>query len=144
MTSSRPPLGAYVRGFAAWQFALILREPLRQRIAELERSARVHPDYVRQLKAAYAELVEAGEQWQERRVSAGESTEAAVTEIGSSSERHEEITPEEAAVLIGRSPARVRQLLRSGVLPGRRIGRNWLVERAAVEAYVGTPRRDVA
>ena len=37
--TSRLPLGACVRGFTAWQFALLLREPLKRRIAELEQSA---------------------------------------------------------------------------------------------------------
>jgi excisionase family DNA binding protein len=103
----------------------------------------VHPAYLAQLRAAYGEIVAAGELWQGR-ISVDGSAEAAVAEIGSSSERHEEITPEEASVLIRRSPSRVRQLLRSGVLPGRRVGRNWLAEHAAVEAYAGTPRGDVA
>jgi excisionase family DNA binding protein len=143
VTSNRPLLGASISGFSAWQFALMLRESLPRRVAEL-RSAQVHPEYVRQLKAAYAELVEAGEQWQERRVSADESAETPVTEIGSSSVQHEEISPEEASVLLDRSPSRVRQLLRGGVLPGRHVGRHWLVERAAVEAYAGTPRGDAA
>jgi excisionase family DNA binding protein len=119
----------------------LLREPLRQRIAELERSGRVHPEYVRQLRAAYGEIVAAGELWQERRVSVDGSTKAAVTEIGSSSWQPEELSPEEASVLLDVSPSRVRQLLRSGALEGRRVGRSWLVSRAAAPRSTGKPER---
>jgi excisionase family DNA binding protein len=108
----------------------LLREPLGRRISELEGSGRVHPEYVRQLRAAYLELVEAGEQWQERQVSVDGSAEMVVTEIGSSSLQREELTSEEAAELLGVTASRVRQLLRSGVLPGGRIGRHWLLPRS--------------
>jgi excisionase family DNA binding protein len=91
-------------------------------------------------------MQQAGELWVEwhRAISADESMEAVVTEIGSSSLQRGEITPEEASVVVGRSPSRIRQLLRSGVLPGRRFGRHWLLPRSAVESYAGTPRGDVA
>jgi excisionase family DNA binding protein len=143
--TGRPPLlSACVGVFAAWQMGLLLREPLGRRIGELERSGRVHPAYVRQLRAAYGEIVAAGELWLERRVSVDGNAEAVVTEIGAASSQHVEITPEEASVLLDVSPSRVRQLLRSGVLHGRRVGRCWLAQRAAVVAYAGTPRGDVA
>jgi excisionase family DNA binding protein len=138
-----PLLSACVGGFAAWQMGLLLREPL-GRISELERSGRVHPEYVRQLRAAYGEIVAAGELWQERRVSVDGSAEMVVTEIGSDSWRVDELSPEGAAELLGVSASRVRQLLRAGVLSGRRVGRSWLVRRDDVAAYVGTPRRDAA
>jgi excisionase family DNA binding protein len=49
--------------------------------------------------------------------------------------QHSEITPKEAAELLNRTDSRVRQLLRDGTLPGRRVGRRWLVQRAAVVAF---------
>ena len=99
------PLPAAIRGFAAWQFGLMLGEPLRLRIAELERpGSGVHFDYMRQLKAQYAELVEAGRQWQEWRACADESAEVRSTQVVGDSSQPDEITPEEAAVLLRVTP----------------------------------------
>jgi excisionase family DNA binding protein len=39
----------------------------------------------------------------------------------------------EVAEALGVSPQRVRQLLDSGKLPGRKVGRDWLVSREAVQ-----------
>ena len=67
-----------------------------------------------------------------------------VSSVGSGFSQHVELSPVEASVLLGVSSSRVRQLLRSGVLYGRRVGRSWLVERSAVESYAGVPRGVVA
>jgi excisionase family DNA binding protein len=141
------PLGASVRGFAAWQISLLLDKPLRMRIAELECQPRVDGRYMQELREAFTDLRLAGQQWAEwhRAIFADESAEAAVTEIGTDSSQHDEmITPEEASVLLDVSPSRVRQLLRSGELPGRRVGGRWLIDCSDVVAYAGTPRGDVA
>ncbi len=42
------------------------------------------------------------------------------------------LTVEVLARHLGRGPAAVRALLRRKVLPGRRIGRRWIVERRAL------------
>lgn len=145
MTSSRPPLGASVRGFAAWQFALLLREPLCQRIAELERSPHVHPGYLAELRATYAEVRHAGELWQEwAAICADENAKAVGTQIGSGSVKKQELTPEEAAPMIKKTSARVRQLLLCGALTGRKVGGRWLIDRDSVVSYAGTPKSDVA
>lgn len=39
---------------------------------------------------------------------------------------------EDLADRLRRSPSAVRDMLRRGVLPGRKIGRRWLVERSAL------------
>jgi len=39
---------------------------------------------------------------------------------------------EDLAARLRRSPSAVRDMLRRGVLPGRKIGRRWLVERGAL------------
>jgi excisionase family DNA binding protein len=140
------PLGASVRGFAAATFALLLDVPLQRRIAELERSPRVDRRYVDELRVAFAELQQAGEEWQAWRhsISVDGSVSEVLAEIGSGSAQHEEITPEEAAGMLTVTASRVRQLLRDKELEGRKVGRSWLVERAAVLAYRGTPRGDAA
>lgn len=50
-----------------------------------------------------------------------------------------DLTTAAASRLIGCTDSRVRQLLRSGELAGRRVGRDWLVDRAAAEAYRDRP-----
>jgi excisionase family DNA binding protein len=46
------------------------------------------------------------------------------------------VTSAKAAELLGMTQGRVRQLLRSGTLKGRRMGaRAWLVEKISVAAY---------
>lgn len=63
-----------------------------------------------------------------------ESAPAEMPAPAASSMQAVSVTAAEAAHRLGVTPQRVGQLLRSGRLPGRRIGRVWLVERAAVEA----------
>lgn len=45
----------------------------------------------------------------------------------------QEIDPEEAAVLLGVTAHRVRQLCRAGDLAARQVGRSWRIDRASVE-----------
>ena len=45
------------------------------------------------------------------------------------------ITAEQAASELGVSAGRVRQLLESGQLPGRRFGRAWVIRRGDLERY---------
>lgn len=44
------------------------------------------------------------------------------------------ITVNQAAKILGVSGARVRAMLKDKVITGRKIGRDWLVNRASVEA----------
>ena len=46
------------------------------------------------------------------------------------------LTVAETARLLHRSTEQVRRYLREGVLPGRRIGGQWFVERTATEAFL--------
>lgn len=51
------------------------------------------------------------------------------------------LTSEEAAQVIGVSGRRVRELLKSGELPGRPVNeRLWLVTRASAESFQRKPR----
>ncbi len=49
------------------------------------------------------------------------------------------ITAEQAASELGVSTGRVRQLLASGQLPGRRFGRAWVIRRGDLERYRALP-----
>ena len=45
------------------------------------------------------------------------------------------IGPLEASQILGLSQQRITGLLRDGKLPGRRVGRQWVIDRQAVENY---------
>jgi excisionase family DNA binding protein len=61
--------------------------------------------------------------------------------VGYDTDMDDLITTSEAADMIGCIPRRVRQLIAEGRLAGRRMGRDWLVQRASVEAYRDSPRQ---
>jgi excisionase family DNA binding protein len=120
--------GAVISPMAAAVFAAMLDRPLRRRISP---ASGIHPENAAELRAAFDELKRVGEGWRPGRISVGSGC---VTEIGRGSAQ-QEISTQEAASMLGRTDSRVRQLLRDGTLPGRRVGRRWLVQRAAVTAY---------
>lgn len=52
-------------------------------------------------------------------------------------DREELISLAEAAALSGLHPAHLRKLAERGALEARKIGRNWVTTRRAVETYLG-------
>jgi excisionase family DNA binding protein len=48
----------------------------------------------------------------------------------------------DAARHLQRSTEQVRRYLREGRLPGRRVGGQWFIERAALNAFSGTGRKE--
>jgi hypothetical protein len=122
-------LGAHVRGFSAWLFALELEKTLPARLDSLSGSA--PPELLAQARAAFADLREAGGQWQVWRASLDRSSEVVVSEAVSPS--REELTTEQVAQMLEVTSDRVTQLLRAGLLDGRRAGRVWLVDVGSVE-----------
>jgi len=54
---------------------------------------------------------------------------------------HPYLTVNEAADLMRCEKKKVRQLLRDGVLPGRRVGRTWRIPRHQLEAWMEQPGR---
>ncbi len=50
------------------------------------------------------------------------------------------MTPEEAAAYLRVNPQTVYRLLRRGTLPGVKIGRQWRIRRADLDAHFGAPR----
>ena len=51
------------------------------------------------------------------------------------------VTTSEAAEIIGCVDSRVRQLLREGTITGKRMGRDWLVDRKSAERYRDSERK---
>jgi excisionase family DNA binding protein len=49
------------------------------------------------------------------------------------------VTTSEAARDLGLTVGRVRQLLESGQLPGRKMGRDWVIRRADVNRFKSLP-----
>jgi excisionase family DNA binding protein len=128
-----PILSAPVGGFSAFVLARVLEDALPARIVSLQRQAetgRIHPDLLAELTHTWAAIGEAARQWAERRASADASTEAAFTETPA---RWAEIDTDRAAGLLGVTPSRVRQLVRSGELNARKVGRSWLVDRTSID-----------
>ncbi len=52
---------------------------------------------------------------------------------------HELLTCEEAAAYLRVAPQTLYRLLRSAVLPGVKVGRQWRVRRADLDAYLTCP-----
>jgi excisionase family DNA binding protein len=48
-----------------------------------------------------------------------------------------EITTTEASSLFGYTKSHIGLLIRRGLVSGRRIGRDWLVDRESLESYIG-------
>lgn len=144
MTSARPTQGteaapvrpsllaAPVSGYAAAEISRILGEVLED-VIERRQRAGFSPALITDLRTQAATIRIAAQQWREWCSSADGRTEMVATETAPRSSK--EITPEEAADLLKVSSSRVRQLLRAGVLEGRKTGRQWLTTRGEIEAY---------
>ncbi len=51
------------------------------------------------------------------------------------------LTADEAARIVGISPGGIRFAIRAGLLSARKIGRDWLIDRAEAERYANSDRR---
>ncbi|MDZ5443797.1 helix-turn-helix domain-containing protein [Micromonospora sp. 4G57] len=129
---SRPLAVAPVSGFPAAVLVGVLAEHL-PRVAEQVAAGRIHPDYLTQLREAYAALCEVAAQWRvwRRACAEAEATAAADDSAAALStaaaEGLREIDTDAAAVVLKVTPNRVRQLCRAGQLPARKVGRTWMV-----------------
>jgi excisionase family DNA binding protein len=52
------------------------------------------------------------------------------------------LTTNEASSRLGVSTARVRRMLKDGILAGRRFGRDWQVEETSVSARIAERKRE--
>jgi excisionase family DNA binding protein len=126
------PLAAPVRGFSALVIVGELRESLPTRLEGLAASGGVHPGYLRELRETWGDLCEAAEQWKAWKLAQagdGSAEPQNVADLSCSTS----MTAGEASTVLEVSSSRVRQLLRAGVLEGRRVRGRWLVDRASVE-----------
>jgi excisionase family DNA binding protein len=119
---------------AAAVFASMLREPLKRRISA---ASGIHPDNAAELRAGFDALDRVGQGWMrsQRSISVASQASRPVTEIDRGSVVDMEIDTKKASELLRQTTSRTRQLLRSGELQGRKVGRRWLVKRSAVIAY---------
>jgi len=136
MTADRPILVAPVGGYAAAVIAAVLDEVLPGRLAELQRSVdagRLHPDYLAELRRAWVATRQAAAMWLAWRATAVDgSVDGAAAALAA---ELCEIDTDRAAVLLGVSSNRVRQLVRCGRITGRRMGRMWVVDQRSVLVY---------
>ena len=133
MTTSRPLLAAPVSGFAAFMLGKVLDATMPARLVSLQDQAaagRIDPERIAEVTAAWSAIREAGALWAQWRAAADDSTAYTVAAIPP---RSQEIDTDSAAGLLGVTPNRVRQLVRAGELPGRKVARSWLLDRTAVE-----------
>ena len=129
MRDGRPPLVAPVGGFAGFVLAPLINDGLPSRIAKLQRlvnAGRLHPDLLAEVVDTWAGIRAVAQMWDAADGIAADPP-AAMPEPS------QEIDTDRAAGLLGVTPNRVRQLARSGDLPGRKAGGVWLVDRAAVD-----------
>jgi excisionase family DNA binding protein len=47
----------------------------------------------------------------------------------------------QASEMSGLTPSYIRRLLREGVIPGQKIGRDWFTTEAAIREYIAQDRR---
>lgn len=126
-------LAASVSGFAAVVLAGVLDATLPERLARLNRlveMGRLPPHKITEVRRAHAAIRLAAQQWSD--AAADDNTAEQVTAAPRDS-IPSEIDTTTAADLLRVTPNRVRQLVRSGQINGRRIGRAWLVDRKDVE-----------
>jgi excisionase family DNA binding protein len=135
----RPLLGAHVEGFAAFLFETILDPVIEDRLAGLARGG-AHPEHLRDGRRAMAHIREASRQWQVLQLAACDSANAQGPPAQAVSGSGTEVSTREAADMLGRTASRVRQLISEGALTGRRVGREWLVDRGSVETLVEVRR----
>jgi hypothetical protein len=132
------PLGASVRGFAAFRLELLLRSRLGQALEEDVRRG-LDPRLVEQVRDAYADICEAARQFSEsHRVAECGSTAVVAAEIEPSSVR--DWTTADVSTRCGLSERRVRQLLVDGVIDGVRVGGSWRVDPSSAEVFIEARR----
>jgi hypothetical protein len=131
------PSGVVVSPLAAAVFAAMLRQPLRRRISP---TTGIHPSNAAELWAAFSELERVGEVWKGSRGPISVSSRP-VTEMHAGLSPDMEISSEKAGELLDRTTSRVRQLLRSGELSGRKVGGRWVVRKRDVLAYANSSGR---
>lgn len=132
-----PPLGAHIAGWSAFAVDAILRRHGRPYLAAMGAAQRAEVE--RTARAVH----QAALHW--RATSADGNAETAPPEVARPWGR-DEITTAAAALMLGLSERRVRQLAAGWEAAGiaRKLGRAWLLDRAAVEMQQANTRRTAA
>lgn len=115
---------AIVQGWSAYAFARLLRRYWRDEVEDLP------PHLRRPLEESLEALRAAGAAWER---SLRGSAEAPAAEAAVSSDH--ELSTRQAAEVLQVSDRRIRQLLESGALTGRRCGQRWWVDHGSLTAY---------
>ena len=127
---------ALVSGFAAHVFDVLLARHL----PAVLRFTPLSPEQRAEVEAARAAIARAADVYVGMPVvSAFGSAETPAAEIGASWAGDEVVTTAEAAVLLGVSERRARQLAAAGL--GRKVGQRWVLDRGAVLAWRDRQRR---
>lgn len=145
MTGRRAPLRfAVLTPYAAQWLLTRLAEgkpvtsaSVRQQAAYLRSVPAAH--FADQLEGGWLQIEAAAKDHGERTrssqhavVSVDGNAEGASTETGGGLVVSGEMTTQEAAEMLRKTPRRVSQLLTQGALKGRKVGRSWLVDRESV------------
>jgi hypothetical protein len=133
--SSRPPLGAYVRGPSAWIVWQLLHEPIRARIRQLEVDPGVPPDVVHALLGTAADLAMAAGEYREWTRSVSASAEAPRSGLDACLDRPSGLDTGLVAASLGCSERWVTQLCLTGRLAAVKRGRSWFIDPESVEDY---------
>ena len=137
MNYGAPVLGAHVSGIAAHVIVALLDERMPARLVALQRLAsqgRIPEARVAEVASTWAAIREAARHWNDSRNDSLAAVDGSAADPAAAMpEPSQEIDTDRAAGLLGVTPNRVRQLARSGDLPGRKAGGVWLVDRAAVD-----------
>jgi hypothetical protein len=131
---------AIIEGRAAFILSRLLARSMRRGLSvrQIVAEARLSPADQAAVLCAERELEKAGQRWAEIRESAkaGESGEPLASEV---------MSTRAAATLIGRTPQRVTQLIRQGVLSAIMTPRGYALDRHEVLEYAqGLPEASVA
>jgi excisionase family DNA binding protein len=127
VTGNPAPQPAVISPRSSDLFARLLASPLRRHVSPW---SGVPANVAAEVWADFDELRRAGDEWRAGRISVDVRP---VTEMAA--RLSQEISSKEAAELLKRTDSRVRQLLRTGELQGRRDGRRWVIQGSTVEAY---------
>jgi hypothetical protein len=137
--TSRPPLGAHVRGANAWILWQAARDVLLSRLGQLERDPAVHAGVVRGFRATLDDLELAAVEfrdWERSRRSAADSAEVTGRAFGAESDSPPTgLDAGTVAEVLGCTERWVTQLCLTGRLAATKRGRMWSIDPESVEDF---------
>lgn len=104
----------------------------------IEKGGKRTPLWVRPVARAMTSAADAHEARKRRTSGSGSARARDIGSVSNEARESNIMTTAEVAAMLGRSPRRVRQLVDARELAGRRIGSQWVLERADVERYLET------